>query len=182
MLYPEQKQGELRILIDHPYYKSGQPDVTEGVTLDAAMFAQCGGWQERYRSIRLRRLVNGGAEDIDINNVQFKSFDRQHIPFEDIATEYRKTTIYMATHKESVGLTCLELAYCGALVTSPRGLIYQDRLDTVRHVQYEGTRAPWSVILSQIDIEKSKALARKQTWDKVADRLLGWFTEHDAGK
>jgi hypothetical protein len=38
------------------------------------------------------------------------------------------------------------------------------------------------VILSQIDIEKSKALARKQTWDKVADRLLGWFAEHDAGK
>jgi hypothetical protein len=182
LLYPEQKQGELRILIDHPYYKSGQPDVTEGVTLDAAMFAQCGGWQERYRSIRLRRLVNGGAEDIDINNVQFKSFDRQHIPFEDIATEYRKTTVYMATHKESVGLTCLELAYCGALITSPCGLIYQDRLDTVRHVQYEGTRAPWSVILSQIDIEKSKALARKQTWDKVADRLLGWFAEHDAGK
>ena len=178
LLYPDQPQGELRILIDHPYYKDGQPDVTVAVTTDAVMFAQSGAWQERYRTIKLRRLVNGGCQDVDLKNPATSLFDRQHIPFEDIATEYRKTTLYLVTHKESVGLTCLELAYCGALVVAPQGLVYQDRLDTVRHVLYEGVRAPWSAIINMIDIEASKKLARRQTWDKVCDRMLGWFAEH----
>jgi hypothetical protein len=32
--------------------------------------------------------------------------------------------------------------------------------------------------MGMIDIDASKKLARKQTWDKVADRMLGWFAEH----
>jgi hypothetical protein len=175
LLYPDQKRGELRILIDHPYYKQGQPDITEAVTIDAVTFARFGAWQERYKTIKLRRLINGGAEDIDIRHPQFKPFDRQHVPYDDICTEYRKASVYMVTHKESVGLTCLEMAYCGALVAVSQGLVFQDRLDTFRHVQYQGIRAPWGTILNEIDLWKSAKLAREQTWDKVADRMLSWF-------
>jgi hypothetical protein len=39
LLYPAQREGELRILIDHPYYKQGTPDITEAVTMDAVTFA-----------------------------------------------------------------------------------------------------------------------------------------------
>ena len=179
LLYPQQKKGELRILIDHPYYKQGTPDITEAVTIDAVTFARFGGWQERYRSIRLRRLVNGGAQDIDTRHPTFKPFDRKHIPFEDIANEYRQTSVYMVTHKESVGLTCLETAYCGALTCASTALIYQDRLDTIRHVQYEGVRAPWGHILNTIDPVLSAEKARVQSWDKVADRMLAWFAQHN---
>jgi hypothetical protein len=178
LLYPEQKHGELRILIDHPYYKSGQPDITEAVTVDATMFAHTGAWQTRFERIKVRRLINGGAEDVTVDDPPLKAFERQHVPFPDICSEYRRTHVYMVTHKESVGLTCLELAMCGALVVAPAGMIYQDRLDTVRHVLYEGVRAPWGQILNGINVASSALGAREQTWDKVADRMLEWFGDY----
>ncbi|MCA1452839.1 hypothetical protein I6F35_06340 [Bradyrhizobium sp. BRP22] len=179
LLYPEQSERTLRILIDHPYYKGGTPDHTVEVTRDVLDFAHTGKWRERWQSIRVHRLVNGGVENVDLNSPpSFAPFDRKHIPFEEIAPRYRKTNVYMVTHKESVGLTCLELAYCGAQVVAPKGLIYQDRLDTIRHVQYEGCRAPWSLILESIDPVASATFAREQTWDKVADRMLRWLGDY----
>ena len=176
LLYPEQRPPkELRILIDHPYYKSGQPDITEAVTQDVVMFAHTARWRERYSSIRVRRLVNGGAEDVDLKDPTVKPFDRKHVPFEYIAREYRRAHVYMVTHKESVGLTALELAFCGATTVASKGLIYQDRLDTIAHVQYEGIRVPWSLVLDSINPGPTAAQARQQSWDKVADRMLQWF-------
>lgn len=178
-LYPEQKSDQLRILLDHPYYKNGQPDITEAVTVDATMFAHTGAWQKYgYKTAKVRRLVNGGAEDVTINDPPLKMFDRRHIPFPDIAQEYRKTHIYCVTHKESVGLTCLELAYCGAFVVAPKGMIYDDRLQTIRHIEYEGVRVPWGRVLEAINIRASAEMAREQTWDKVVDRMLQWFGEY----
>ena len=174
-LHPEQNPKELRILIDHPYYKDGQPDITEAITVDTTMFAHAGSWMDKYQSVRVRRLVNGGAEDVTINDAPLKAFERQHVPFPDIAGEYRKTHIYVATHKESVGLTCLELAMCGAFVVAPKGMIYADRLATLRHLEFDGVRAPWGKIVEAIDIQQSRGLACAQTWDKVADRMLAWF-------
>src|SRR5262245_43532888 len=45
LFYPEQEPGELRILIDHPYYKSGTPDITEAVTKDVMLFVQSLMWR-----------------------------------------------------------------------------------------------------------------------------------------
>ena len=115
------------------------------------------------------------AETVTTANVKTEPFDRKHIPFEDIAKEYRCTHVYMVTHKESVGLTCLELGFCGALTVAPNGMIYQDRLDTIRHFAHEGTRAPWGAILNGINIRAAAEKAREQTWDKVADRMLTWL-------
>jgi len=143
VLYPDQRWDQLRILIDHPYYKSGTPDITEAVTQDVLAFAHTGKWRDDFKTIKVRRLVNNGAEDVTLHNCTTKMFDRKHVPFPDIAREYRKAHVYMVTHKESVGLTCLELGYCGALVVTSHGLIYPDRLETIRHVAYEGVRAPW---------------------------------------
>jgi hypothetical protein len=179
LLYPAQQPDELRILIDHPYYKSGQPDITEAVTVDTTMLAHVGAWMPYgYKKARVRRLINGGAEDVTINDAPLKAFERLHVPFPDIAQEYRRTHVYMVTHKESVGLTCLELGMCGALVVAPKGMIYTDRLETVRHVEYEGVRAPWGEILDSINIIASAEKAREQTWEKVADRMLQWFGDY----
>jgi len=182
IFYPAQKANELRILLDHPYYKSGTPDYTESVTADALMFSHTGIWSSYarpcglpYERVRIRRLINGGAEDVTLKDPLVRKFDRQHVPLEDIAREYRAASVYVVTHKESVGLTCLELAMCGALVAAPRGLIYQDRLDTIRHVTYDGVRAPWDTILAEIDVLASAKLAKAQTWSRVVDRMLEWF-------
>lgn len=173
VLYPEQSASQLAVLLDHAFYKGGQPDITEAVTVDATMFGHCTLWRDK--PIKVRRLVNGGAEDVTINDPPLKVFQREHVPFPDIAREYRRTHIFFVTHRESVGLTCLELAYCGALVVAPKGMIYPDRLATVRHIEYEGVRAPWGMIFEQLNIRASAELARVQTWDRVADRMLAWF-------
>jgi hypothetical protein len=175
LLYPQQDNKVLRILIDHPYYKSGTPDITAEVTQDVMRFAHSGLWRDRFEQIKVRRLINGGAETVTLENCKTEQFDRKHVPFAEIAQEYRKAHVYMVTHKESVGLTCLELGYCGALTVASKGLIYQDRLDTVRHVQYEGMHAPWSEVLAAINVPKAVLQARKQTWGEVADRMLEWF-------
>lgn len=172
-LYPQQSD-ELRILIDHVYYKQGQPDMTAAITRDAVMFARTSLWRDRYRTLKLRRLVNGGAEDVDMN-ATVRQFDRKHVPFVEIAAEYRRAHLFMVTHRESVGLTCLETAYCGALPVVPAGMIYRDRLDTFRHVEYEGDRVPWMKVLDAIDIQASADIACQHTWDKVVDRMLTWF-------
>jgi hypothetical protein len=179
LLYPEQKPHELRILLDHPYYKNGQPDITEAVTVDTTMFAHTGAWQSYgYKSVKVRRLVNGGAEDVTIDDPPLKMFDRRHVPFPDIAQEYRRTHVYCVTHKESVGLTCLELGMCGAFVAAPKGMIYEDRLRTVRHIEYESVRVPWGKVLEAIDIKASAEKAREQRWFSVVDRMLRWFEEY----
>lgn len=178
VLFPQQSAAMLSILIDHCYYKGGMPDVTTAVTEDTVAFAGSGKWRDSYKAIRVRRLVNGGPETVTVANINTQPFDRKHIPFEDIAREYRQTHVYMVTHKESVGLTCLELGFCGALPVAPYGMIYQDRLDTIRHITCEGTRAPWEAILKSIDILASAELARQQSWDKVCDRMLAWFGDY----
>jgi hypothetical protein len=173
VLFPGQSGKHLRILIDHPYYKHGQPDITAAVTQDVMLF-QAEAKRQRV-PVSVRRLINGGAEEVTELDVQTKVFDRQHVPFPEIAKEYRQAHIYMVTHKESVGLTALECGFCGALTVATKGLIYPDRLQTIRHVEYEGLRAPWPKVLDSIDIPASVAKAREQSWDKVADRMLTWF-------
>jgi hypothetical protein len=177
LLYPAKEAGELRIVIDHPYYKDGQPDFTATITQDALAFTYTSRWRNRYDRVRLRRLVNGGAEDVTVENSASKPFDRRHVSFEEIAAEYRRTHVYFVTHKESVGLTCLEMGLCGALVVAPKGFIYPDRLQTVRHVEYEGA-VPWDLVMSRIDVSAAAALAQKQTWARVADRMLKWFEKY----
>jgi hypothetical protein len=177
MLHPSHEDGELRILVDHPYYKSGQPDITEAVTRDCVMFAHTGMWRDKFKSIKVRRLVNGGAEDVGLGDQMFKQFERKHVSFAEIAKEYRRTHVYAVTHKESVGLTCLETAFCGALTVAPKNMIYSDRLQTVRHIEHDG-RVPWVDVLNAIDIKASVQLAREQSWNKVAERMLDWFEAH----
>ena len=174
LLYPAQVSGELRLLVDHCYYKSGQPDRTEQITRDAVAFAGSDLWRERYAVVRVRRLINGGAEDVRQHDQMAKAFDREHIPFPNIAEEYRKASVYLVTHKESVGLTALEAAYCGALVVVPKGMLYQDRLLTIRALEYEGG-VPWPDVLGSINTDEAAMFARRQSWARVVDRMLTWF-------
>ena len=181
LLFPEQRPEERRILIDHQFYKGGHPDHTNAIVHDAMLFATAGSWKKHHpkaNGVSVRRLINGGAEDVTLENMTGLPFNRMHVPFPDICREYRRAHVYMVTHRESVGLTCLELATCGALVVAPMGMIYSDRLATIRHIEFAGVRIPWSEIMRAIDIKASVEQARLQTWPKVADRLLNWFAEY----
>jgi len=176
LIYSQQVPGELCILIDHPYYKSGRPDMTKELTADVVLFAKSGIWKDYFRTIKIRRLANGGAVDVNFNSPETEVFDRDHVSFERIAEEYRKTSVFVVTHKESVGLTILETGFAGALTVTPSGYIPRDRLDTVCHVEFkEGSNIPWDKVLSAIDVEASRKKAAEQSWDKVVDRMLRYF-------
>jgi hypothetical protein len=171
--YPRQAPGRLGILVDHVDY-GGAIDLTMQTMRDLSYFIGTGLWENRFDEVRIRRLVDGGAEDCATNRTAVPAFTRQHVPFQKIAIEYGLAHIFLPTHAESVGLTVLEAAASGALIVAPRGFIRPDRLRTVRHIEHDG-KIPWQKVMANIDVNASRKLARQQTWGNVAARMLDWF-------
>lgn len=173
LLRPRQVRGEFRILVDHPDYGVGRRDNTERVVEECARFARSKLWRGRYSSVSLRRLVDGAIEDFDEGSAVWP-YGRSAVSFEECCEEYSKAHVFMVTHPESVGLTVLETAMAGALTVAPAGFIQEDRLATVRHLTYDGS-VPWREVLDSVDIKASRAMARENTWAKVAARMLVYF-------
>jgi len=179
LLEPDQDPSELRILVDHPGY--GSPkwffDMSVAVQRDCLDFADSGLWGSRYRSIRLRRHVDGGFEDFTAPSVA----PYRHIgcPWPVLAAEYRKTHVFMMTHREMIGISAIEAAMAGALVVVPRAgptgprrlFVPQDRLDTIRHIVY-GHSVPWQIVLDNIHVARSRRQAIEHNWDAVAGNVI----------
>jgi hypothetical protein len=108
--------------------------------------------------------------DVDLDNLQIERYDRTAIPFSEITKEHCAAHIFCVTHPESVGLVVLETAMAGALPVVPKGFIPKDRLDTVRHVEWQRF-INWENVLSKLDIETSRTMALDNTWDAAASRI-----------
>lgn len=80
----------------------------------------------------------------------------------------------MVTHHESCGLSALEANVAGALVVAPEGYINSDRLKTLRMLEYSGA-VPWKEIMQSLDVNKTRELAKQNSWEKVANRIINWF-------
>lgn len=154
LCYPQHRGAPL-ILIDHSDYVTGRGDATKQVIKYA----------RRFPGARILYINNGG-----VGPAPSRSYLRDHMPFETICEIYRQTNYFMVTHPESVGITALETAMCGALPIVPKGFIAKDRLDTIRHVEYDLSESPWRQV--RFDPEASRAKALENTWSTVADRIL----------
>lgn len=170
LLRPAQVPGELCLLVDHPDYGVDREDRTVSVVEQCIKFAESGAWRKRFDTIRLRRLVDGGVESFNSGSATGK-YGREGAPFAEMCAEYGTAHVFLVTHPESVGLTVLETAMCGALAVVPGTYIQPDRLELVRHVQYEQD-IPWLEVLRQIDVRASRQMAREHTWGRVAARVL----------
>jgi hypothetical protein len=180
LLIPRQAKGELRILVDHPDYGVGRVDRTADMVSQCARFAGSRAWASRYSSVRLRRLVDGGVEDFGRGDAT-ETYMREAAPFEEICLEYGATRVFVVTHPESVGLSVLETAMCGALTVAPEGFIQPDRLDLVRHVEFSD-RVPWEEVLDNINVKLSRQMAIVNTWGRVAARVLIGLKQFRSGR
>lgn len=163
---PEQRDDELRILIDHTDYVGTRVDRTLEIFEQARAYAR-----GSYRPVKVRRIVNGGFVDADANT---ETYTRVPCSYLKCCEEYSRTHLFMVTHKESVGQVILETAMAGALPVVPEGFVNVDRLQTVRHLCYSG-RVPWATAIARLNVKKSRAVALANNWPAVAQRIVSWF-------
>jgi hypothetical protein len=168
------KQGpmhwQLRILIDHPLYHDGM-DHTDEISRSALDWARA-----RERNVLIRRFCNGGVETVTEENWKSPEFTRVQVPFDQIADEYRQAHLFMVTHRESLGLSVIESAMCGALPVVPLGYITPDRMTTVRGLVYKpGTAPPWDEAIEEINIPASRAKAQKNSWRAAVQRIVDYL-------
>lgn len=175
VLYPEQDPKTLRVLIDHRLYRDGD-DVTDHITRQAIAFRNGGAWKKHgFDGMVIRRFEDGGVKTIG-DDTGALLFNRQHVPFLEIVEEYRKAHIFIVTHRESVGLSVLESAMCGALVLAPHGFIAPDLIDTVRHVELNSCGDIWwGDVLDAINIEASRSAAVACNWRAVTERIVRYL-------
>jgi len=168
---PAQDDKELRILIDHTNYGENEIDLTQEILRQVKNFCNSELWRQQFESVRVRRFDSGRVVDVDFDNLEIEKYDRTAIPFTEITQEHGAAHIFCVTHPESVGLVVLETAMAGALPLVPKGFVPQDRLKTVRHVEWEH-RIHWKQVLKKIDVKKSRHVALDNTWPAVADRIV----------
>jgi len=172
---PEQNPDTLGILIDHTNYGDNPIDSTQDVIKQVKRLINSKLWESKFKNISVRRFDSGKTVDVDFNNVNnIEKFDRSKaISITEISKEHNKAHIFMVTHPESVGLVVLETSLAGALTVAPHKYINQDRLDTVRHYQYNiQSDIEWERVLDMIDINSSRKMALHSNWDNVSKNII----------
>jgi uncharacterized ubiquitin-like protein YukD len=169
---PQQSVTDLRILVDHTNYGDNEIDLTAEVLNQIKQFVESNLWTSRYQSVSVRRFDSGKIVDVNLNDLNYNRYDRtKTIPLTEVSKEHSATHIFCVTHPESVGLVVLETALAGAYIVSPRGFISPDRLETVRHIEWEET-IDWNSVLDSINIVASRKKALENTWSKVATNIV----------
>jgi hypothetical protein len=168
---PRQDSRNLRILVDHTNYGDNAVDATVQILEQIRQFAQSDLWKYKFDSVSVRRFDSGQVVDVDFNNLNIKKYDRTPMPFSEITKEHCAAHIFCVTHPESVGLVVLETAMAGALPVIPRGFIPQDRLKTIRYVEWN-RHVNWKRVLSKLNIDKSRSVALANSWEVVAERIV----------
>lgn len=172
---PRQAHRDLRILVDHTNYGDNEVDVTVRVLEQIYRFTESNLWHDRFDSVSIRRFDSGQVVDVDFNNLNIKKYDRTPVPFSEITKEHCAAHIFCVTHPESVGLVVLETAMAGALPVIPHGFIPQDRLKTIRYVEWN-RRINWKRVLSKLNIDKSRSVALASSWEASAERIVQALT------
>jgi hypothetical protein len=174
---PAQRPGEMMILIDHPDYVPDRGwDRSVEVKRQVLRLIQSPAlWSRRFDCVTAFEIADGAIVPCCFDGEQ--PFTRRHMPYPDACAAYGRASLFLVTHRESLGLTVLETALCGALPVVPKGFIQPDRLATIRHVEYEGA-IDWPAVLDMIDVEASRELAMANSWARVAGRMLEWFESY----
>jgi len=170
---PQQDPSHLQILVDHTNYGPNPTDRTVEVLNEIRAFVRSRVWKPRWQSVRVRRFDSGRIVDVDLDadHTAIQRYDRSAtIPFVDITREHGHAHIFCVTHPESVGLVVLETSLAGALPLVPRGFVPEDRLATVRHVQYD-QHPNWKRVMEMIDPVESRRVASANNWNRIALRI-----------
>lgn len=171
LLQPKQSLETLQILVDHPAFAEGR-DESLTVLFALRRLVNSKIWSPRFKSVAVSQILDGGVQPVDLTTLTVREYKRSAIPHAAICEYYCQSHIFMVTHRESLGLTVLETAMAGALPVVPRGMIVKDRLSTVRHYETEWP-IDWTKVMEMVDPETNASIARPNSWDAVAERMIG---------
>ncbi|WAX21620.1 hypothetical protein [Stenotrophomonas phage RAS14] len=155
----QEDSNTIKVLLDHTHYVEGQPDSTASI-LKAL---------RNIPNVEIKRIGNNGK--ILGPDDPIEVYDRSGLPNQVYRDLLAETHVFIPTHVESVGLSVLEAGMSGCLVLSQTGFIFQDRLDTVKHVLYNN-KIDWQNVLSNINPVESRRQAMDNTWDNVFKRMM----------
>jgi len=171
LCYPDKDPNEIRILIDHSYYGESKQDYSTHMIDEVFRFARA--YEGR---VVVRRFVTGGVETMDVRKPpRYEIYRRMGLPYLGACEEYRKANIFVVTHRGTMELSVLESAMSGAFIISPDLFISPGLIEPLYHIALRGAspRVPWGKVLGMLNVKKSVEQAKENTWQRLADRMLG---------
>jgi len=170
ILTPQHDPSSIRILVDHSYYGVNPKDISAKISMECLKFQR----SNKVKPVIIRRFSGPtGVETVTPDKFNPGQYDRStSMPYPNACDEYKKCDIFFVTHPESLGLSVLESAACGAYVVCPSGYIKDTILNQVRHIGFDGLDIPWNNIISELDIQKSRSATLKYTWTALAKKIL----------
>jgi len=170
VLHPEQDPTKTRILIDHAYYGRDKRDLTEKISLECLKFQGT----FKGKEVIIRRFSGPeGVETVTPSNVYCGAYNRStSMPYPKACEEYKKANFFFVTHPESLGLSVLESAACGAYVLSPEGYIRSRQLKQVRHVSFKRLDIPWDLAIRKMAPISSVNVTKDYNWTIMANKIL----------
>lgn len=164
------KQGEkLRIFVDHSTFDCSKPDLTLIAMMNLIKIKI---------PFEARTLDNDGLQDIDVNNIIVRPFNRNSVSAEEFSNELNRAHIFICTHPESLGQTIIEAAMAGCFILTPPNAIPKDRIQHVNHSIYNGT-IDWELAIKMAVPEENRKRALEHTWDHVAKRAIASFISYE---
>jgi hypothetical protein len=170
-LSPKKNNNILEILIDHSYYEEGRNilDYSDKILSKTAHF-----FNSYKKKFILRRFISNGIEEIDIKKpIKSDLYNRIGLPYDEACEIYNKSHVFVVTHQESLGYSIIECAMAGALIVSFGNFINKNYLNCFHHIVFDNIEdLNWSNIIKNIDVQKSRKMAEKFTWDIFFDKIL----------
>ncbi len=185
LYYPE-KDDILRILFDTWYYEEKEWDQTQELVSSALKFFEnydlTGSGKNRVELIAWGQ--SGPISISDMSEIGKIVHRPPRIPLQIFVEQFNKADVFMVTHSESMGLTVLDAAMAGCLVSIPqferdnlieRYYIRPDLSSTVPCHTYtfnlEGIDPPWEEIISHVDSETIRNKSMQMTWKNLCKRI-----------
>ena len=147
-LYPDQSQDQFTVLVDHSFKGQRRRDKTQFV-LD-----QCRRLKEKRPDIRIWYHCSDGMVE-DKFDADMSPYAK--LPFDEITSYYRKTHIFLPTHRETQGMLGAEIGMCGGLTLMQKYMYPSKRRSLVPHQIYD-REINWP---ETIDIEANRKLTDK---------------------
>lgn len=166
LFYPEARRDhKLRIFIDHAAFDTSGYDFSLTIMMNLRKLKALG------VEFQARTLTDEGLVDVDPDNIAVRPYHRKSVPAPVFAAELRQADIFVVTHPESLGLTVLEAAMCGALVLTPQNCIAPDRLALVNH-QVITSNIDWTKVLAGVDRKTNAEKVAGFSWEAVASNII----------
>ena len=172
-LIPKKNNDILEVLIDHSYYSQGNEN--SDIEYSSKILNKTAEFFKSYKKqFILRRFISNGIEEIDINKpIKSDLYNRIGLPYDEACEIYNKSHVFVVTHKESLGYSVIECAMAGALIVSFGNFINKNYLNNFHNIIFDNIEDfNWDTIIENIDVQKSRKMAEKFTWDIFFDKII----------